>query len=54
MTRDELRDSVKDLVFAVRRIAKWARVAYPAPPTSEMLNDVEKRLSAIAARLGSG
>ena len=53
MTKDELRDSIKDLAFALRRIGRWARVAYPAPPTTEMLSDVEKRLSAIAARLGS-
>jgi hypothetical protein len=53
MTKDEMRDSVKDLAFAVRRIGRWARRAYPSPETEELVNAVEKRLSAIAARIGS-
>ena len=53
MTKDELRDSVKDLAFAVRRIGLWARKAYPAQASDEMVRAVEKRLSVIAARLGS-
>jgi hypothetical protein len=53
MTKDELRDCVKDLAFAVRRIGLWARKAHPAPETDEMVTAVETRLRAIAARLGS-
>jgi CHAD domain-containing protein len=53
MTKDETRDSIKDLAFAVRRLALWARKAHPAPETDEMVQAVEKRLRAIAARLGS-
>jgi hypothetical protein len=48
-----LRDSVKDLAFAVRRIGLWARKAFPSSDTDGMVQAVEKRLSAIAARLGS-
>ena len=53
MSKDELRDSVKDLCFALRRLLRWARLALPAPESDQMILDVEKRLSAIAARLGS-
>ncbi len=54
MTAKEIRDSVKDLAFAIRRIGLWARKAHPAPESEELVHAIEKRLEAVAVRLGAG
>jgi hypothetical protein len=53
MTAKEMRDSVRDLAFVVRRVTPWARRAHPAPESEELFHAVEKRLEAVEARLGA-
>jgi len=43
---------IRDLAFALRRIALWSRKAYPSPTTEDMVSAVETRLQAVADRLG--
>ena len=53
MNPKELRDSIKDLAFTIRRIGIWARrTAHPGPESEDLVQAIEKRLSSIAARLG--
>ena len=53
MTPKEMRESIKDLAFAIRRLGSWARrTAHPGPESEDLVLAIEKRLSAIAARLG--
>jgi len=54
MTPKEMRESIKDLAFAVRRIGMWARrTAHPGAESEDLVQAIEKRLTAIADRLGS-
>lgn len=54
MTPKELRESIKDLAFFARRIGIWARrTAHPGPESEDLVQAIETRLSAIAARLGN-
>ena len=53
MTTKEMRESIKDLAFAIRRIGIWARrTAHPGPESEDLVLAIEKRLSDIADRLG--